>query len=198
MKTSTITNGLLAALGATKAFAVAVPRQTEVEELADELTPTGDATPAQDDPAAYEPFFDLSLLNVTDENAVTPSSYNTSGIIPVSHIGCTGVHLPAEDIKTVIDRTIQWSAKGGQVPANGIHWDTTNHTGFYMCNCKWTWRDGAPRDELWEAYDIIVDACGEGRSGWITSRKWRKFYHITVMEKIFYTVPKMNLCPPLC
>ncbi|KAI0130759.1 hypothetical protein F4814DRAFT_403572 [Daldinia grandis] len=119
-------------------------------------------------------------------------------IIPVSHWGCTRSRLRVIDMEAAVRQTIDWSTEGGRVHGKSLHIEMQDSASIFLCNCKYQHADSAPASEMWEFYNRLRVNCGEGRTGWIFSKKWEKGFGFDTKSHVANKHPKRNLCPPLC
>ncbi|KAI2624539.1 hypothetical protein GGS26DRAFT_202626 [Hypomontagnella submonticulosa] len=139
--------------------------------------------------------FDFIEANVYNNSR---SDAEKGWVIPVSHAACTNWDLSTSEIRITVQMTIDWSNGGGKVVPRNFHKEIHGVAALYLCNCKWDWFDRAPRSEMAEFYERLVDMCGNGQSGWIFSKKWEKGYAVATKNYVLLPPTRENLCPPRC
>ncbi|KAI1484478.1 hypothetical protein F5X96DRAFT_443558 [Biscogniauxia mediterranea] len=119
------------------------------------------------------------------------------GIIPISHYKCTGTAIEPDDYKGATRRIIKWGEDGNKVHRKSMFAMTYRTVAWYFCNCKLTWDDPLPEEEITEVRDFLDDRCGTAISGWVFSKDWDKGYVVILAADIAYKNP-LELCPKSC
>ncbi|KAI1636886.1 hypothetical protein F4809DRAFT_641129 [Biscogniauxia mediterranea] len=149
-------------------------------------------------------FYPYILSNATaldapdDISTVKHRSIPHNGIIPISNYKCTGSKVDPTDYRGATHRIINW----GLNPLNKVHRKsmftmTYRTVAWYFCNCKLTWDDPLPKEEIIEVQDFLDDRCGTDISGWVFSKAWDKGYTVVPAADIAYKNP-LQLCPKYC
>ncbi|KAI1843606.1 hypothetical protein JX266_010239 [Neoarthrinium moseri] len=131
----------------------------------------------------------------SNQTAVKPFVVN--GPIPVREVGCTGASLNLTDFIAVKDQMEHWSNGGGRVGHKNWHAEFRHGVVWYMCNCKLTWEDSVPREELDHALALMNERCGVDYSGWVWSKLWEKGFNLQPATALVGRRPP-QLCPHEC
>ncbi|KAI2467799.1 hypothetical protein F4781DRAFT_433026 [Annulohypoxylon bovei var. microspora] len=203
MRISTATRLLLMGLGATQALGRMVPwdkrfemhprsAEPDIAPAQNEISPVPEPPPELNETMAFQTFELENSLNVSE----LPDKGHW--IIPVSHAACSHWDVKDINVRGSIQNIVIWSNEGNTVGQKFLHWDVDGMVGAFVCNCKWNYRDSEPSSEMWEFYERLVTWCGQGRSGWMFSKKWEKGWSIATRDYILFKEPKKFLCPTYC
>ncbi|KAI0882614.1 uncharacterized protein GGS22DRAFT_169884 [Annulohypoxylon maeteangense] len=149
-------------------------------------------------PPAINDTTEIDWFNLDNSIELSEMPDRKDWVIPVSHAWCATWDIKDVNVRGSIQRTIRWNNRGNKVHRKYVHWELDGQVGTYVCDCKWEYRDKATSWEMWEFYERMIEWCGEGRAGWIFSKKWEKGYAVTTRDRIMYTRPRKSLCPKFC
>ncbi|KAI1460983.1 hypothetical protein F4805DRAFT_416200 [Annulohypoxylon moriforme] len=216
---------LITGLAATQALSKMIPRGFEVrlrDTLSDAAPPAQDSGELDYDPPTegYDPLNepatdtsgtvilgppaynhtdnDFQWFNLNDSMEISEMPDKKDWVIPVSHAMCQQWDLKDVNARGAVEQIVLWNNRGGKVGHKYVHWEVDGMYAIFVCDCKWQYRDKAPAWEMWEFYERLIEWCGEGRGGWIFSKKWEKGYALSTRDKVVFKEPKKALCPSFC
>ncbi|KAI0533006.1 hypothetical protein GGR58DRAFT_506849 [Xylaria digitata] len=141
--------------------------------------------------------------SVVDYHQDTPST--NVHHVPITRTDCTGYPLDKEDYIAAKNNMVSWSNNGGKIRYKSYHKemypkDTINSgVTWYVCNCKWFYRDKVPQWEIDDVERALTKKCGELQSGSVWSKKWRKAFNVVptawFADAIVHEKP---VCPSHC
>ncbi|KAI1461591.1 hypothetical protein F4805DRAFT_238630 [Annulohypoxylon moriforme] len=122
---------------------------------------------------------------------------NHQGVIPISSINCTNYSLNPISVINARHKLADWGLHH-KVPGKSMKKARSGEVVWYVCNCKWTHKDGLADSELREAEEALFKQCGDFQSGWVWSHKWDKMYQIEPLEWVERLPETWHWCPHYC
>ncbi|KAI0900701.1 hypothetical protein F4806DRAFT_165513 [Annulohypoxylon nitens] len=149
-------------------------------------------------PAMNDTDPDFRFFDLENSIEITEMPDRSEWVIPVSHAFCSGFDLKDVNVRGSLEQIVLWGQRGNKIGTKWLHWEIDEMVGAFVCDCKWNYSDEVPASEIWEFYERLIEWCGEGRAGWIFSKKWEKGWAVATRDKIQYKSPKKLLCPWYC
>ncbi|KAI1384922.1 uncharacterized protein F4822DRAFT_377597 [Hypoxylon trugodes] len=143
------------------------------------------------------------IAGLTTPSPLSPPSNNNTttqelkGMIPVTSIECTASDLEPDATRKARAELVKWG-EDHMVPPKCLRRAEVRDTVWYVCNCKLTYADPLPKDELQKAEELLFKKCGPFRSGAVWSREWDKMYKILPTEVVANVTFPAEMCPPGC
>ncbi|KAI2463618.1 hypothetical protein F4781DRAFT_416101 [Annulohypoxylon bovei var. microspora] len=132
---------------------------------------------------------------------LSPDKYSTQRkigkIIPVSKVQCTHDDIEPRYVTKARLRLAKWGLRN-KIPPKCLKKAIVETVVWYVCNCKYTYRDPVPLEELLDVEEILENECGTYRSGWVWSKKWDKMYEVQNVRWIENMTTPYEYCPNHC